>query len=189
MNKKENIKYANLPIINTGKIYKKENTEKKSYRIITGILVMFIIIILLFCGYSMAKTIEEIILKSDTQIAEPILIIENNPTIDLTATNYTGIYTFRIKNYNEENKLTEVDLKYYIEILSDVDDSISIELYQNENKINLNENRTEYIEISKDQKEEREYKIQIKYDKNKSTNLADIMQKIQIKVHSEQVKA
>ncbi len=188
MSKKENIEYANLPIINTEKIYKKENTEKKDYRIITGVVVIFIIILLLFCGYSMAKTIEEIILKSDTQIAEPILIIENNPSIDITATNYSGIYTFKIKNYNEQNKVTDVDLKYYIEILSDLDDSINMELYQNEKKINLNKNKTEYIEISKTQKEESEYKIKITYDKNKTTNLADIMQKIQIKIHSEQVK-
>ena len=33
MSKKENIKYTNLPIINTGKIYKKEKTENKPYRI------------------------------------------------------------------------------------------------------------------------------------------------------------
>lgn len=189
MNNKENIKYANLPIISKEKIYKKENTEHKSSRIITGILIAAIIILLLLCGYSMAKTIEEVIIKSNAQIAEPILTIENNPSIDITAAKNTGIYTFRVKNYNTQNKLTEVDLKYYIEILSNEDNSINIELYQNENKINLKEHKTEYIEISKDKKEEREYKIKITYDKNKAVNLADIMQKIQVKVHTEQVKA
>ena len=85
--------------------------------------------------------------------------------------------------------MTQADLKYYIEILSNTDDSINIELYQNENKINLNNNRTEYIQISKDKKEEREYKIKITYDKNKSNSINDIMEKIQVKVHTEQVKA
>ena len=99
------------------------------------------------------------------------------------------IYTFKVKNYNEKNKITETDLQYYIEILSNTDNSINIELYQNENRINLNNNKTEYIQISKDKKEEREYKIKITYDKNKSNTINDIMEKIQVKVHTEQVKA
>lgn len=189
MNNKENIKYSNLPIISKGKIYKKENDDKKSSKVITGIVIICIIILLLFCGYSMAKTIEEVIIKSNAQIAEPILTIENNPSIDITAANSTGIYSFKIKNYNDQNKLTQVDLKYYIEILSNADESINIELYQNENKINLNNNRTEYMEILKDKKEEKQYKIKITYDKNKAINLADIMQKLQVKVHTEQIKA
>ena len=137
----------------------------------------------------MAKAIEEVIIKGKAEIAEPILVIENNPSIDITAINNYGVYTFKVKNYNEKNKITETDLKYYIEILSNTDNSINIELYQNENKINLNNNRTEYIQISKDRKEEREYKIKITYDKNKSNSINDIIEKIQVKVHTEQAKA
>lgn len=189
MNKKDNIKYSNLPIISKGKISKTESTDTKNSRFLTVILVIFIIILLLFCGYSMAKSIEEFIIKGKAEIAEPILVVENNPSIDITALNNSGIYSFKIKNYNEKNQITQIDLKYYIEILSNIDDSINIELYQNENKINFNNNRTEYIQISKDKKEEREYKIKITYDKNKSNTINDIMEKIQVKVHTEQVKA
>lgn len=189
MSKKENVKYSNLPIINTGKIYKEEKIEQKNSRLVTVALIIFIIILLLFCGYSMAKTIEEVIIKSNAQIAEPILIIENDPSIDITAAKNYGIYNFKIKNYNEENRITETDLKYYIEILSNVDNSINIELFQGENQIELNNNRTEYIQISKDKKEEREYKIKITYDKDKSNSISDIMEKIQVRVHTEQMKA
>lgn len=189
MNKKENIKYTNLPLINRGKIYKKENKNIKSSKFITGAIITFIIILLLFCGHSMAKVIEEVIINSQTKIAEPILEIENNPSVDITATNNYGEYIFKIKNYNKENKITETDLKYYIEILSNTDNSVNIELFQNENKINLNNNRTEYIQISKDKKEEREYKIKITYDKEKSNTINDILGRIQVKVHTEQVKA
>lgn len=189
MNKKENIKYMNLPIINKGKISKDENLNQKNSRFATLTLIVFIIILLLFCGYSMAKVIEDVILKSRTAIAEPILLIENNPQIDITELNNYGEYAFKVKNYNEQNKVTETDLKYYIEILSNTDDSVKIELYQNENKINLKNNKTDYIQISKDRKEEREYKIKITYDKNKSNTIGDIMEKIQVKVHTEQMKA
>lgn len=189
MNKKENIKYNNLPIISKGKINKENKINQKNSKFITMSFIIFIIIILLMCGYSMAKIIEQVIIKGEAKIAEPILLIENNPSLDITATRNYGIYTFKVKNYNEENKITETDLKYYIEILSNTDNSINIELYQNENKINLNNNKTEYIQISKDKKEEREYKIKITYDKNKSNTIEDIMEKIQVKVHTEQVKA
>lgn len=166
-----------------------ENKKERNFRTVTVILIVIMIILLLFSGYTMAKTIEEIIIKANAQVAEPIFIIENNPSVDITAINNVGYYTFKIKNYNEENKITESDLKYYIEILSNLDDSINIELYQNENKINFDKNKTEYMKISKDKKKEIEYKFVITYEKNKSTNIEDIMEKIQVKVHTEQIKA
>lgn len=189
MARKENLKYINLPIINKGKIYKKEEKENKNSKVITAMAIIFIVIILLFCGYSMAKVVEEVIIKGQAQIAEPILVVENNPSIDITETQKYGEYIFKVKNYNEENKISETDLKYYIEILSNVDSSINIELYQDENKINLVDNKTEYIQISKDKKEERTYKIRITYDKDKMKSETDIMQKIQVRVHTEQEKA
>ena len=189
MDKQKNIKNSNLPIISKEKIYKRENINTKNSMLFTIIFIVFIIFLLLFCGYSMAKSIEEFIIKSKAEIAEPILIVESNPSIDVTALNKSGIYTFKIKNFNEQDKLTQVDLKYYIEILSNTDNSINIELFQNENKISLNNNKSEYIKISKDKKEEREYTVKITYDKDKSNTINDIMEKIQVKVHTEQVKA
>ena len=46
--------------------------------------------ILMFCGYSMAKIIGEVIIRGQAQIAEPILVIENNPSIDITETKKYG---------------------------------------------------------------------------------------------------
>ena len=188
MNKKENIKYMNTPIIQKGKLNRNEEKDKKEGNLRTATLIIIIVILLMFCGYSMAKVIGEVIINGQAQIAEPILVIENNPSIDITETKKYGEYCFKIKNYNEQNKLSETDLKYYIEILSNLDDSIKIELFQNENKINLINNKTEYIKISKEKKEERDYKIKITYDKDKTDTLNDILEKIQVKVHTEQEK-
>ena len=137
----------------------------------------------------MAKVVNEMLINGKAQIAEPILVVENNPSVDITAINNCETYTFNIKNYNDQNKITEVDLKYYIEILSNLDDSINIELYQGEKEVKLNNNKTDYIQVSKDRKENVEYKMIITYDKNKSNSIDDIMEKIQVKVHTEQVKA
>ena len=109
MNKKENIKYMNTPIIQKGKLNRNEEKDKKEGKLITATLIIIIVILLMFCGYSMAKVIGEVIINGQAQIAEPILVIENNPSIDITETKKYGEYCFKIKNYNEQNKLSETD--------------------------------------------------------------------------------
>ena len=163
--------------------------NKKGSRLITVALVIFIVALLTFCGYSMAKIMDEVILKGKAEIAEPILIVENNPSIDITKTANEGVYTFKIKNYNEDNKVTETDLKYYIEILGNSDETITMELFQDDNKIELVDNKTDYINISKDEKQDKEYKIKLKYDKAKTNSLGDIIENIQVRVHTEQLRA
>lgn len=162
--------------------------QKEKHKLMAGFILSIIVIIML-CGYSMAKCIDEYIIKGRMKIAEPILEIENNPIINITESQNYGEYIFKIRNYNNKEKITETDLKYYIEISPKLDNSINLELYQNEDEIKLTDNKTEYIKISKDQKEEREYKIKILYDKSNKIAVEDILEKIQVKVHTEQEKA
>jgi len=162
--------------------------QKGNNKLMTGFILSIIVIIML-CGYSMAKCIDEYIIKGKMKIAEPILEIENNPIINITESQNYGEYIFKIRNYNNKEKITETDLKYYIEISPKLDNSINLELYQNEDEIKLTDNKTEYIKISKDQKEEREYKIKITYDKNNTVEVGDLLEQIQVKVHTEQEKA
>ena len=162
--------------------------QKGNNKLMTGFILSIIVIIML-CGYSMAKCIDEYIIKGRMKIAEPILEIENNPIINITESQNYGEYIFKVRNYNNKDKVTETDLKYYIEISPKLDNSIELELYQDENKIELSDNKTEYIKISKNQKEEREYKIKISYDKSNKIAVEDILEKIQVKVHTEQEKA
>lgn len=144
---------------------------------------------MLFVGYTFAKSIESVMIKATSQIAEPILVIENDPSLDITAIENEATYNFTIKNYNENEKITDIKLKYYIELSSNVDESIDIKLYEHENEIQLNENITEYIEVSNKEKEEKQYQIKVKYDESKSESISEIMEKIQVRVHAEQVKA
>lgn len=162
--------------------------HKENNKLMTSFILSIIVIIML-CGYSMAKCIDEYIIKGRMKIAEPILEIENDPIINITESQNYGEYIFKIRNYNNKEKITETDLKYYIEISPKLDNSINLELYQNEDEIKLTDNKTEYIKISKDQKEEREYKIKITYDKNNTVEVGDILEQIQVKVHTEQEKA
>ena len=187
MNKK--LQYVNLPIFIKGKLQKKEEKTSKKSKLFSILLIIIIVFMLLISGYSLAKTIEEKTLKVSAQIAEPILVIENNPKIEITESKNEGVYVFKVKNYDVNNKITQTDLKYYIEIISNLDSSINIEMYENEKKINLEKNKTEYIEMSKNSKEEKEYKMKITYIKDNSKSMADILENLQVKIHTEQIKA
>ncbi|MCI8641703.1 MAG: hypothetical protein HFJ59_07565 [Clostridia bacterium] len=162
--------------------------KRRKNKILITIIIIFIIS-MLFVGYTFAKSIESVMIKATSQIAEPILVIENDPSLDITAIENEATYNFTIKNYNENEKITDIKLKYYIELSSNVDESIDIKLYEHENEIQLNENITEYIEVSNKEKEEKQYQIKVKYDESKSESISEIMEKIQVRVHAEQVKA
>ena len=162
--------------------------KDKKIKYITLLIIIFMVILLFLCSISLAKIIEGVIINSGTHVAEPILIIENNPSIDITATKNHGIYSFKVKNYDNQNKISDVDMKYYIQILSNTDESIDFKLYQDNKQINLKDNKTDYIKMPKEEMISREYKIEITYDKNKNISVNDIIQKIQVKIHSEQGK-
>ena len=189
MKKSTSFNYNSFPLVSRMKIKKEASNEKKISRIITIILIIIMVFIMLFCGYSMAKVVDNVLIKGNTGIAEPILVVENNPVIDITEVNNEGIYTFKIKNYNEQDKITEANLKYYIEIIGDSNNSLNMQLFQGENEIELINHKTEYMELSKNQKQDIEYKIKFFFDKNSIGSVNDILDNIQIKVHSEQVKA
>ena len=158
----------------------------KNGKTITLIIVTIIVILLFFTGYSIVKGMTNVKVNTTTQIAKPIMIVENNPTIDITTIKNTGYYDFKVKNYNEENQVNQIELKYWIEIISKYDETISFKMYKNNQEIPLLNNKTQEIQLTKNQKEEQNYRLEIIYDKTKSTSTEEIIQDVQIKVHSEQ---
>ena len=85
--------------------------QKGNNKLMTGFILSIIVIIML-CGYSMAKCIDEYIIKGRMKIAEPILEIENNPIINITESQNYGEYIFKVRNYNNKDKVTETDLNF-----------------------------------------------------------------------------
>lgn len=161
----------------------------KKRREITLICVIVMVLILFFSGCSIGKAISSTQIKGNGSVAEPIIVVENNPEIQLTAIKNEGNYNFLVKNYNENGKITQIDMKYNIELLNKEDDSILIKLFRNNEEIKIENNKSEYFTLTKDNKKQDEFRLEIKYDKSKSTSIEEILQDIQIKVHSEQVKA
>ncbi len=167
-----------------GRQEKNEKQNKKRLFMLTVILA----IIVFFSGISLGKSIHNTILQNHVEIAKPILEVEKDSEIVITEDNKTGEYTFKVKNYNTAEEISQVDLQYYIEILGeDIDQSVTYELYKENEKMELEGNKTTEVKLNKDTKEEHHYKFKVKYNSEKNT-VGDIIKNIQIKVHSEQLK-
>lgn len=88
-----------------------------------------------------------------------------------------------MKNYNENEETTDVDMEYQIEILEKTND-MEMKIYKDEKEINLIDNQTEKFTLNKEKMQEDNYRLEIKANQNSTAS--EIIQEIQIKVHSEQ---
>ena len=173
------------------KLKKIENKSQGRLKNITYILIIAIIIILFFTGYSIGKGINQIIVKGSTQIAEPIIEIESNPKIDITTNDKEGIYTFYVRNFDEKNKISESKIQYSLKIQDDIDKSlkntIKYEMYKNGKLIDLKNQETEYMELTNTSKQNDKYELKIKYVHDSNLTLSEIVGRVQIKIHSQQL--
>ena len=167
-------------------------SKKNNLKNITYIIILFIVSLLLLTGYSMGKSLNEILINYHAEIAEPILEVRSNPTIDITDTETEGSYTFYVRNYDKNGKKSDADIQYLIEIQDTIDvklkDTMSYELYKNGQKIELQEQKTNLMYLSHQSLQEDTYILKIKYNKDASRYEKDMLDKIQIKIHSQQVK-
>lgn len=157
-------------------------------REITLAIVSIMVLILFFSGYSMGKEYSSTNIETNAKIAEPILIVENNPVIEINGKKQKEYYEFKVKNYKENGEITQIALQYNVEIISPKEEAISFKLYKDNQEIPLENNKTANVKLEKEKIQEDCYKLEIIYDKAKNHSLEDIIQDVQIKVHSEQLK-
>ena len=160
---------------------------KNKKKAIMGIIILTSIIILLSTHIVYAKYITVDKLTSTLSIARPIFIVEGGETTKISEINNIGYYEFSVKNF-DENNISEIGFLYTIEILANTDDSILFELYNEERQISLEKLKTERLLIGGNEKEEHKYKLKVTYDSSKGIIGKDILEEVQVKVHSEQEK-
>ena len=114
------------------------------------------------CTYTVyAKYISETIEDISLKIEEPIIEVEAEEQKELTITSDKVTYDFKIKNYNNEEKVNKINMEYYIEIVSDRLDILKINLYKGEEKLNLNNYKTDMLELSNKEKILDEYHLEV----------------------------
>ena len=126
-------------------------------------------------------------INSSLSIATPIFIVDGGEATKISEINNIGYYEFSIKNFNETN-ISETGFLYTIEILSNTNETIQFELYNEEIQVPLENLRTKELSIKGNEKIEQKYKLKVIYDSTKGAVTNDILEEVQIKVHSEQQK-
>lgn len=124
-------------------------------------------------------------MSTSTNLATPIFIVEGKETIKINEINNIGYYEFSIKNF-KESKISETEFLYTIQIISNTDESIQFQLYNEEEQIPLENLKTQPISIIGNEKIEQKYKLKIIYDNTKGNSGKEILEEVQIKVYSEQ---
>ena len=130
------------------------------------------------------------ITKGKIQKREVVVLIIIMMVITLFISGYSmgkGVSETKVKNYNTNDEITQIDLLYTVEILTKTDESITFKLYKNEKEVPLENNKSQEMLLTKNEKKEDKYKLEILYNEEKAQS-RDIFQDIQIKVHSEQRK-
>ena len=148
-------------------------------------LLILIITIILTTPIVFAKYNTLEILKSSTEIAKPIFEVHGTESSKISAINNIGYYEFSIKNFNETG-VSEIGFLYTIEVVADVDESIKFELYNENKEIELKNLKSEQLSIQANKSISQKYKLKVIYDNSLGEKGKDILQEVQIKVHSEQ---
>ena len=146
---------------------------------------IILILILAFSGLCIAKYKVTSKIIGGNKVAVPVLIVEGTEEQKISALNNTGTYSFIVKNYNNE-QVSDVAQKYSIEIITNSDDAIQFKLYRENEEIELENKKTEPIYIGNTNEEEHEYELKISYDRTKNISKTDILEDVQLKIHSEQ---
>lgn len=150
--------------------------------IIKIILVAFVLTIIL-STISLGKYFNKTKINVNSGVAIPIIKLEGEQKLIINNNQENKVYNLAVKNYDENEQITQVELEYYIEIISKKNDNINFKIYKEEKELNINNNKTEKFLLTKENKQRDNYKIEILLNKKISE---DILQNVEIKVYSEQ---
>lgn len=150
--------------------------------IIKIIVVAFVLTIIL-STISLGKYFNKTKINVNSGVAIPIIKLEGEQKLIINNNQENKVYNLAVKNYDENEQITQIELEYYIEIISPKNDNINLKIYKEEKELNINNNKTEKFLLTKENKQQDNYKIEILLNKRMSEN---ILQNIEIKVCSEQ---
>lgn len=150
--------------------------------IIKIIVVAFVLTIIL-STISLGKYFNKTKINVNSGVAIPIIKLEGEQKLIINNNQENKVYNLAVKNYDENEQITQVELEYYIEIISKKNDDINFKIYKEKRELNINNNKTEKFLLTKENKQQDNYKIEILLNKKISE---DILQNVEIKVYSEQ---
>ena len=162
----------------------KNLNKLKSNKLLISIAVAFAVMFNISTYSVFAKYSSEFINSISFQIEKPILEVSSDAEQEITITSNTAKYSFNVKNYNNEEQINNIDMKYYLEIVSDKLDMLKIHLYKGEEELKLEKYKTEEFKLKKSEKQLDEYHLEVILLDDANQNIDS---SIQIKINCVQV--
>lgn len=157
----------------------------KSKRKIVSFFVILILCIISMASHTIAKYVTSVEGRGIANIANPIVELEGKESLYIDVSKKKSRYFFEVKNYNEENKISELEMQYYIEIHIDHPENIQYQLYKLKQEVvelvELKEGKSGIYDLPQDKKQVDFYYIEIDNQETRDC-------KMEIKVLSKQVK-
>lgn len=175
-----------MPVkIKKRKLFNKKIKNKIKYKKKITILILLMLTILLgiLVGISFSKYQSKLIGQAFANVAKPVLEVRREQSLALTALAPKASYVFEVRNYKED-ELNQVEMEYYIEIISNTDEAINFALFKGNEEITLNDNKTGKIKLTKEEKQAHSYRLEITYDNTKGELGKDISENVEVKIHS-----
>lgn len=161
----------------------KYNWRVKLKKEIIKIIVVAFVLTIILSTISLGKYFNKTKINVNSGVAIPIIKLEGEQKLIINNNQENKVYNLAVKNYDENEQITQIELEYYIEIISPKNDDINFKIYKEEKELNINNNKTEKFLLTKENKQRDNYKIEILLNKKISE---DILQNVEIKVYSEQ---
>lgn len=117
-------------------------------------------------------------------IAKPIVEIKGEESLILTASKPKAVYSFEVRNFNEKEQINEVDMEYYLQIVTKANSLVKFKLLKDGEEVVIKENKTDNILIEKQQKKIHSYILEITYDSESEAIQEDVDETIEIKINS-----
>ena len=124
------------------------------------IMLLLIVSVILITSVSFAKYVTQVRGKVFAKLEDEMMEMKDEETITLVAKIPKTSYNFDVKNYKEYNNENLIETQYYIEIVSQTD-KMQFELYDENGKVELNNQRTDLIYMPKTEKQEHKYRLDI----------------------------
>ena len=175
-----------MPVkIKRQKIFNKniKNKIKDKRKITIIILLMLTILLGIFVGMSFSKYQSKLVGQAFANVAKPVLEVRREQSLGLTALAPKASYVFEVRNYKED-ELNQVEMEYYIEIISNTNEAIQFALFKGDEEILLDNNKTRKFKLEKEEKQTHFYRLEITYDSTKGELGKDINENVELKIHS-----
>mgnify|MGYP000193911942 CR=1 FL=1 len=115
--------------------------------IIKIIVVAFVLTIIL-STISLGKYFNKTKINVNSGVAIPIIKLEGEQKLIINNNQENKVYNLAVKNYDENEQITQVELEYYIEIISKKNDDINFKIYKEEKELNINNCNSLIVDFS-----------------------------------------